>query len=245
MKQNQIIEAVIQGFQPNELIFASRLFNDKLEGKVSEATYYKTLERMCKSGKLAKVAKGTYYLPKKSVFGDVPISEREIITAFTKEGTGTVIGYSLYNHLGLTTQIPKTTEILSSSLDSQMKTIRNVKVHYSSLEFSKAVEQMIQALDVLQNYEKIQDINYPELVSYSRKIAEDFEQLVFDQVIDKQKYAKSTIAFLQSILNYYGKENRLNKYLSSLSKYKYPRMEELYAAAQLPQLFQGSNFNRC
>lgn len=233
MKQNQIVEAAIQNFQPNELIFASKLFSEKLEGKVSEASYYKTLERMCKAGKLVKAAKGTYYLPKISRFGAVPLSEKEIISAFTKEGSGTVVGYSLYNRLGITTQIAKATEVLSSALDSQTKTIRNIVVHYLPLQFTETVEQMVQALNVLQNLEQLQDINYHALISYTKSIADNYEQSAFEEVIAKQKYQKATIAFLQNILNYYGKENRLNKYLSTLSTYKYPRMEELYAAAQL------------
>ena len=81
MKQSQIIEAVIYDFQPNELILASNLFNNKLDGTVCEATYYKTLERMSKAGKLNKAAKGVYYLPKNSRFGPVPLSEEDIILA--------------------------------------------------------------------------------------------------------------------------------------------------------------------
>lgn len=235
MKQNQLVEEAIHCFQPNELIVASKLFSEKLEGRVSEAAYYKTLERMCKAGELVKTAKGTYYLPKISRFGAVPLSEKEIISAYTKDESGTVVGYSLYNQLGLTTQIAKATEVLSSALDSQTKTIRNIVVRYSPLRFTDDVKQMVQALDVLQNIEQIQDINYHALVSYTKSIAESYEQSIFEEVIAKQKYQKATIAFLQNILNYYGKENRLNKYLSTLSTYKYPRMEELHAAAQLPQ----------
>ena len=140
MKQNQIIEASLQCFKPNELIYASKLFSEKLEDKVSEAAYYKTLERMCKSGKLGKAAKGTYYIPKTSRFGTIPLSEKEIISAFTKEESGTIVGYSLYNQLGITTQISKATKVLSSALDSQTKTIRNVVVHYLPLRFTEAVK---------------------------------------------------------------------------------------------------------
>ena len=234
MKQNQIVEASLQCFKPNELIFASKLFSEKLEDEVSEAAYYKTLERMCKSGKLVKAAKGTYYIPKASRFGTIPLSEEEIISAFTKEESGTIVGYSLYNQLGITTQISKATEVLSSVLDSQTKTIRNVVVHYLPLRFTEAVKQTVQALDVLQNIEHIQNINYRALVSYTKSIADNYDQTVFEEVIAKRKYPKATIAFLQNILDYYGKANRLNKYLSSSSTYKYPRMEELHAAAQRP-----------
>ena len=233
MKQSQIIEAVIYDFQPNELILASNLFNNKLDGTVCEATYYKTLERMSKAGKLNKAAKGVYYLPKNSRFGPVPLSEEDIILAFTKENTGTVVGYSLYNQLGLTTQIPKITKVLSASLETQTKTIQNVAVFYSPLWFSREVEYMVHTLDVLQNLGQIQDLNRHALISYCEIMAETYDQSVFDEVITKQKYSKSTIAFLQSILNFYNKENGLSKYLSSLSAYKFPRIENLNVSKQL------------
>ena len=76
MKQNQIVQETIYKHQPNELIFANKVYSQQLDGKVSEVAYYKTLERMCKAGTLAKAAKGTYYIPKQSAFGVVPPSER-------------------------------------------------------------------------------------------------------------------------------------------------------------------------
>ena len=56
------------------------------------------------AGKLCKIAKGTYYRPKASKYGVVPPSQKEIVAAFTEQEKGTVVGYSLYNSLKLTTQ---------------------------------------------------------------------------------------------------------------------------------------------
>ena len=42
-----------------------------------------------------------------------------------------------------------------------------------------------------------------------------------------------TISFLREILNYHKVENNLDEYLSSLSEYKHPKMEELYEAARI------------
>ena len=232
MKQNQIIEATVLNCLPNELIFASQLFNEQLSELVSETAYYKTLERLCKSGKLSKLSKGTYYIPRMSSFGVVPISDREIVASFTKNGTGTVVGYSLYNRLGLTTQISKTITVLSSLLETQTKRINNIVVRYSPLQFSDDVTRMVQALDVLQNVYQIEDINYSVLLQYCSTIAKNYDQSVLEEVLSKQRYSKSTIAFLQEILNFYEKENGLNRYLSSLSNYKFPKMEELYAASR-------------
>ena len=83
MKGNPIVRNALAEFEANELIIASKLYKEKLLGKISEAAYYKTLQRMCESGELVKIAKGTYHLPKISKYGLVPPSEKEIVTAFT------------------------------------------------------------------------------------------------------------------------------------------------------------------
>ena len=227
MTGNSAICAELAGCKENELIIARKLYREKLSAVVSEAAYYKALERMCKSGKLIRAAKGIYHLPKKSKYGIVPLSENEIVRAFTEYGSGTIIGYSLYNKLGLTTQIPKTIHVMSSSIDEKTKTIKNVVIHRSELIFDNAVEDMIHGLDVLQNYDTIQDLDYNAFVSFSRSLAKNYNDVTFEKVIASKKYKKSTITFLYDVLNYYGVSNDLEKYLSSVSRYRHKTMEEI------------------
>lgn len=66
MKRNPVVKNVLAEFKENELIVASKLYKEKLASQISEAAYYKTLQRMCESGELVKIAKGTYHLPKVS-----------------------------------------------------------------------------------------------------------------------------------------------------------------------------------
>lgn len=226
---------MIAEFKENELITASKIYREELSTQISEAAYYKTLQRMCEAGELVKIAKGTYHLPKRSRYGIVPPSEKEIVSAFTGNETGVVIGYHLYNTLDLTTQISKTVNVMSSSIEGATKTIRNVVVVQVPLKFSTDIKNMIQGLEVLQNFNNIQDINYPAFLIYTKKLATSFDPESFQEVMDAKPYKKSTISFLREILNYYKVENDLGKYLSSLSKYKHPRMEEIYEAARVYQ----------
>ncbi|MBR5923179.1 MAG: type IV toxin-antitoxin system AbiEi family antitoxin domain-containing protein [Clostridia bacterium] len=235
MKNNSVVKVALGKFKENELIIASKLYKEELSNQITEAAYYKTLQRMCEAGELVKIAKGTYHLPKVGKYGIVPPSEKEIIAAFTENKTGSVVGYSLYNELNLTTQISKTVNVLSSALDGFSKSIRNIVINYVPLKFSPEVEKMIQGLEVLQNFNAIQDINYSAFVEYSKVLAQAFEEKTFEEVISKTNYKKSTISFLKEILNYYNIKNNLNKYLSSLSEYKHPRMEELYETARVSQ----------
>lgn len=232
MNSKAFISKALEDFKENELINAGKLYKEKLSEEITETAYYKTLQRMCESGELVKIAKGMYHLPKVSKYGIVPPSEKEIITAFTENETGTVVGYSLYNSLNLTTQVSKTITVMSSALEGVSKTIRNVVVHQTPLTFTDEVTKMVHGLEVLQNFNSIQDINYSAFLKYTEEFASFFNSETFKEVISKKSYKKSTISFMQEILNYYRVKNNLGEYLSSLSKYKHPRMEDLYEAAQ-------------
>ena len=233
MKSSAVIKTALSSYKENELIHASKLYRKELVNQISEAAFYKTLERMEKSGELIKISKGIYHLPLVSKYGIVPISTAEIVSTFTSNNNGTVVGYSLYNSLNLTTQVPKTINVISSSLENQTKNIKNVCIKRVSIYFSNEIKKMIHALEVLQDFYNIEDINYPAFISFVKEIAEEYDEKTFEDVIRTINYKKSTISFLQEILNYFDKENNLHKYLSNLSVYKHPTMEEIYEIAQL------------
>lgn len=227
----QIITQTMEQFPENELIFASKLYADQLCKVVSEEAYYQTLGRMCKVGSLCRIARGTYYRPKVSKYGIVPPSQKEIIAAFTEPDKGTVVGYSLYNSLKLTTQVGKTVEVLSSRMEQQTKTISNVFLQFCDLVYTPEVKRTLHVLEVLQNFSEIQDLNYRQFLSFCEKFAHEYDASALERVIQKMRYQKRTLSFLRSVLNYYGVQNDLSKYLSALSVYKHPRMEEIYEAA--------------
>lgn len=233
MKSSLLIRKELARYKKNELIFASKLYREALSETLTEAAYYKMLERMCKKGELAKAAKGIYYVPDVSQYGIVPISEKQIIEAFTEDNTGMVIGYMMYNRLNLTTQIPKTVDIMSSALEGGHKTIDHVKVRRVEMDFTVEISDMICVLEVLQNFDEIEDLNHAAFIDYAEHIAQTYENEVFDRVISRISYKKSTISFLREVLNYFEVPNHLERYLSSLSTYKHPRMEEVYEAARI------------
>ncbi len=227
MKGSVAVREALKEFEINELIFASKLYREKLYEYISEMAYYKVLERLCASQELEKIAKGVYYIPYIGKYGIVSPTERQIVEAYTKDETGTVIGYALYNNLKLTTQVPKTIEVLSSVLDGYSKTLKNVNVRQAKLEYTEPVRNMISALEVLQNYYRIQDMNHKVFLDYILNFATEYDEEIFEIVIENIPYKKSTIAFLQEVLEYKAVPNRLERYLSALSNYKHPKMEEI------------------
>ena len=225
------IETVIEQEPENKLLEASALYQKSFTA-VPKMTYYKTLERMSKQGSLVHLTKGLYYRPKKSRFGTVPISEKEIISHYTNDGRGIVIGYSLYNQKGLTTQISKRIEILSSAISEQKKHIHNVCVANSGIALTQDTIPVIETMEILQNYKSIEDVKKSALAAYMREFAMRYSDAAAVFVLKNRKYKKSTIAFLERFLNYFGVENTLHQFLSVLSSYAIPEMEEFYEPAR-------------
>ena len=91
----------------------------------------------------------------------------------------------------------------------------------------KAEERM------LQNFGEIQDLNYAQFINFCEQFSANYNDKVFEQVCRQMKYQKKTISFLRNILAHYHVPNNLNRYLSSLSEYKHPTMEEIYETAHL------------
>ena len=64
------------------------------------------LKQLVTAGRLTKAAQGLYYAPRKSVFGDAPPAESEMLTAFLKDENFLSFNPSVYNSLRLgTTQL--------------------------------------------------------------------------------------------------------------------------------------------
>ncbi len=221
------IETIIEHEPENKLLEASALYSQSFS-TIPEMTYYKTLERMCKKGILVHLTEGLYYRPKNIRFGTVPISEKDIVDLYIQDNQGIVIGYRLFNQKGLTTQISKRVEVLSSAVPGKKKNIHNVYVMNISISLTPETIPIIETLEILQNYKSIEDINNTALAAYMKDFARQYSDEDAVYVLKNRKYKKSTIAFLESFLNYFKVENTLNQFLSSLSSYNIPDMEEFY-----------------
>lgn len=227
----KIVKDLIE-VQPGNLLLEAAVLYESVRETVPETSFYKTMERLSKSGELVHLTKGIYYRPKKSRFGLVPLSDNDIVRYYTKEGKGIVVGYKMYNHYGITTQIGKGTRVYSCTLPGVQKNIGTVSVNRIYCEINFETIPVIETLEILQNYSKIEDLNKKALIAYMEKFAEKYSNNAVEYVLENIRYKKSTIAFLRAFLNYLNVPNTLEKYLSSMSNYSIPRMEELYESAR-------------
>lgn len=216
--------------QPENKILTAKQVYKQLPEHFSEQAFYQTLTRLTQKGMLCHLTKGLYYRPRCSRFGVVPLGEQTIVEHYTSGGQGMVVGYRLYYQLGLTTQISKNVDVLSNVLQENKKTVSNVKVSRLDLNFDATICNAIATLEILQNYRNIEDINHRQMAEYMRKFALNYSEDAIQTVLRHRKYKKATIAFLAAFLGYWNTKHTLQQYLSRLSAYAVPQMEEFYAS---------------
>ena len=99
------VQKRLEDFQP-DYVFTYRDLN--LPAETSESII-KMLNRLAGEGYLAKISKGRFYKPKKSVFGTLKPRQEELVKDLLEKNgkrIGYLTGYSVFNRLGLTTQVP-------------------------------------------------------------------------------------------------------------------------------------------
>ena len=232
MKNRERILAEFQAVPENTLIMARKLYREKFSEQMSEAAFTQAVSRLSKAGEIERISKGIYCRPKKTRFGTTLPSDREIVDLFTKQNNGVIVGYELYNSLGVTTQVSKRLTAYSSLVDEQLKQIGNVTVQKYDLEYTDEAKAVIHMMELLQHYKEIQDIDYSVFLRNVEALSKRYNEGAFEAVQRVIGYPKRAVAFLREALNFYHVPNSLSKHLSALSNYRIPRMEELYEASQ-------------
>lgn len=219
--------------QPISAIIVARELYVKKFFDMTEAAFLKSLERLSKDGKIARISKGIYCKPKTTRFGMILAGEKEIVQYFLGENNkyGFETGYKLYNKYKLTTQISKKIEIYSMKSNVAQGTVKNVNVKRLDSFYKPNMLSTIEFMEILENYHEIEDLNRKIFAAYCEYAVKEFNEKIFEQVHKRITYKKRTIAFLKNLLDFHGVDNGLKKYLNGTSKYRTPRMETIYETA--------------
>lgn len=126
----------------------------------------KALNRMVESGKIAKLSKGKYYKYENTPFGRLEPNQTQIVKDLMESDgklTGYLTGYSVYNQLGLTTQVSNTIQIGKNDIRSAFKRERYM---ISFIRQKNIITRenipLLQLLDAIRYIKKIPD-SKPEL----------------------------------------------------------------------------------
>lgn len=140
----------------------------------SSSAVIKAVSRMVEEKRLERFSKGKFYVPKKGALGLRKPSDGELIrSVLYKDGRlrGYVTGLSLYNQLGLTTQVPRTITVAFNGgrQEKEYATIRIKKI-VTRVPVEEKNVQLLQYLDALKDIKKIPDSD----INLSLKIMKNY-----------------------------------------------------------------------
>jgi hypothetical protein len=201
---------------------------DDFISKVNERqAVIKALNRMAASGKIAKLSKGKYYKPESTPFGDILPSQKQIVKDLLEENgkpVGYLTGYSIYNKLGLTTQVSNTIQIGKIDIRPNFKRERyTIAFIKQKNTITKESIPLLQILDAIRYIKKIPDSNTRSSCLRFLEIVKGLTEKEISILIrSAMKYPPATRALLGAILD----ENKttstdiLYNSLNPITKYK-------------------------
>ena len=157
MKATEYIRNTIDRL-PKGYVFT---YEDFCIGVNKKEAIIKALNRMVNSGKIEKLSKGRYFKPEKTPFGTLQPNQEQIVKDLIHENgkvMGYLTGYSIYNKLGLTTQVSNIIQIGKNQTRPKFKreryTISFVK--QKNIIIKKNIH-LLQILDSIKYIKKIPD----------------------------------------------------------------------------------------
>lgn len=200
----------------------------------------KALERLVKKGILKRVSTGVFFKPKQSVFGELMPREEELIKNYlfdNEKRIAYITGLSLYNKLGLTTQVPKTIKI--ASRDKRIfASVGNLKGKpaKSYIDVSDKNYYILEILDVLKDFKQIPDMDKQSglllLADRIKKWDDKDKTLLLKYVL---KYPPRVRAILGALLENFtitDEVKPLKDSLNPLSQYEYNITETILPNAK-------------
>ena len=224
MRTSDYIVSVINKF-PKGYVFTYSDFNTEMK---SEQAIIKTLNRLVAAGKISKLAKGKYYKPEQSILGELPPPQYQVVKDLLEDNgmpVGYLTGYSIYNKLGLTTQVSNTIQIGKNEVRPTFKRSRyTISFVKQKNTITKDNIPLLQLLDVIRYIKKIPDASLTNAVSRMLAIIEKLSTLEQQKMVKlAMKYPPSTRALLGAILEDCGAGffEQLYKSLNPITKYEF------------------------
>jgi len=203
-------------------------YADFIEEVNKREAVIKALNRMVVSGKIAKLSKGKYYKPENTPFGNLQPKQAQVVKDLLEDDgkiTGYLTGYSIYNQLGLTTQVSSTIQIGKNEIRPNFKRERyTISFIRQKNTITKENIPLLQILDAIRYIKKIPGTTIES--SCSRLLA------ILKNLSDKDnstlvrlalKYPPATKAILGALFDELQQDSlteQLYKTLNPISKYK-------------------------
>lgn len=219
----QLIENKIEGIEPTKVFTIEDLgFPPEWWENVRVK-----LGRMIKSGLLERAGRGKYFKPKKTVFGNIGPNQSEVVKDLMYDDgvlSGYITGYSVWNQMGLTSQISNIIVVgTTRRRDAMKRGLYQIRFIMQPNRITSDAIPMLQILDSLKMIRKIPDTTVENSVAILKShISKLEEKGLYSLLKLSKKYPPRVRALLGAILESIGRPNlaeELRKTLNPMTTY--------------------------
>ena len=188
----------------------------------------KALNRMVKAGKIAKLSKGKYYKPENTPFGMLQPNQAQVVKDLLEEDgktLGYLTGYSIYNKLGLTTQVSNIIQIGKNQIRPNFKRERYfISFIRQKNTITKENIPLLQILDSIRYIKKIPDATIEasckRLLSIIKNLSEKDKGTMVRLALKYPPVTKALLGALLEELKESSLIEPLYKSINPITKYK-------------------------
>ena len=184
----------------------------------------KALERIQSQGVIRKVSKGVFYKPEQSVFGELKPDYSELLNPYLYENGKRIAyetGFSLYNRMGLTTQVAFRIKIASRS--KRISINRGVLKADAVKSYADVTEnnyELLGLLDAIKDCKRIPDCSVSQAIKVLLgKIKILNEKQIVEMIKYSMLYPPRVRALLGAMLEYLYIELNTEKLKQSLNPF--------------------------
>jgi len=243
MRYRDKIIGYFDGLPAGSVVSANLLY-EKEFSRMTEAAFFKTMERLEKNGILKRMGKGLYAAAdaddKKSdgkKADDKKADDRKsdskndeiMLNYFFGENNnnGMYIGQKLYVKYGITDVTSDDIMLYSNIISKATCNVGNIHVKRVDVELTYENTKIIEALEIMQDFDSIEGLNKARFARFAKQFSKVYNDEAAVYVITHMKYKKSTIAFMKKVLDMYKVPHSLQQFLSHSSKYKVPPVQRV------------------
>lgn len=186
-------------------------------------TAAQSLSRLTRKGVISRLSRGKYYKPQQSKFGNSRPRESAIVNALTirqNKRIGYLTGLSVYNQLGLTSQVSNTLVIATAS-PLQPKKIEGYNVKYvrRNVDFLDEDIPLLQLLDALRDIKTIPDSKPDDSLKILKGYIADLPKVKKERLTELAlSFNPATRALLGALIENYFSAVKVSKLRRSINR---------------------------
>ncbi len=179
----------------NNFFIDISIVKDSVFADIPYKTLLKIFNRLEDEGIVYTVSKGVYGTGSNTTKND------DILIQYTQNGKGMIVGYALFNGIGITAYQDVKIEIYTNAITNKQKTIGDFLLKRVDLKFTDEILDLVSLLEILDIGFSMKGADYLSYKRTTELLTQTYSDDNFRKVLAAIRYKYSTVVRLSELLN--------------------------------------------